>query len=77
LAGMVLIYAFYHLWMGHYLPILPSIVLSCVCLAQAFRYHFWYVQLKIGKLGCTFDDWLDYMKASDDVTDQADKKEKP
>lgn len=54
-------YAAYQFMEGLYRGVVPSIILSIVCLAQAFRYHFWYVQLKIGKLGCTFDDWFNYV----------------
>lgn len=25
--------------------------------SQAFRFHFWYFQIKHRKLGCTFDEW--------------------
>lgn len=58
---VVLGYASYQFYKGFYLAVLPTITLSIVCLAQAFRYHFWYVQLKLGKLGCTLDDWFNYV----------------
>lgn len=58
---LVLGYAAYQFFEGFYRAMFPTIVLSMVCLAQAFRYHFWYVQLKIGKLGCTFNDWFNYV----------------
>ncbi len=38
-----------------------AFVLAIVCailfLAQTFRYHFWFFQMKHRKLGCTFDEW--------------------
>ena len=27
--------------------------------SQAFRYHFWYFQIKQRRLGCTFEEWKD------------------
>ena len=30
---------------------------AAVFFSQAFRYHFWYFQIKHRKLGCTFDEW--------------------
>jgi intracellular multiplication protein IcmV len=34
-----------------------ALATSSLFFAQAFRYHFWYFQTKVRKLGCTFDDW--------------------
>ncbi|MBS0359587.1 MAG: type IVB secretion system protein IcmV [Proteobacteria bacterium] len=31
---------------------------TLVALAMAFRYHFWFFQIKKRKLGCTFSEWL-------------------
>lgn len=58
---VVLVYAGYQLVHHHYLSFFPSIVLALICVAIAFRYHFWYFQIKTAQLGCTFNDWLDYM----------------
>ncbi len=58
---LVLGYAFYQWINGHYRAILPSFVLSFLCLALAFRYHFWYFQMKVERLGCTLQEWLDYV----------------
>ena len=33
-------------------------VTSTLFFVYAFRYHFWYFQIKHRKLGCTIDDWL-------------------
>lgn len=52
------VFSFYLLF--HYGSILGWILgLAVVAafLSQAFRYHFWYFQMKHRKLGCTFDEW--------------------
>ena len=30
---------------------------TLIALVLAFRYHFWYFQMKQHKLGCTFNEW--------------------
>lgn len=37
---------------------------SALFLSQAFRYHFWYFQIKKRKLGCTFEEWKKFVLAS-------------
>lgn len=34
-----------------------SFAITGLFLAQAFRFHFWYFQIKFRKLGCTFAEW--------------------
>ncbi len=34
-----------------------SILVTLLFLSQAFRYHFWFFQIKHRKLGCTFQEW--------------------
>lgn len=34
-----------------------SIAVTALFAAQAFRYHFWYFQIKHRKLGCSFEEW--------------------
>src|SRR3990167_198409 len=58
---LVATYAVYHLLEAHFRAFFPSIVLSLVCLSFAFHYHFWYFQIKVGHLGCTFHQWWSYM----------------
>ncbi|MCL5975534.1 MAG: type IVB secretion system protein IcmV [Gammaproteobacteria bacterium] len=36
---------------------LLALVSAGLCGAQAFRFHFWYFQIKFRKLGCTFEEW--------------------
>ncbi|MFA5959990.1 MAG: type IVB secretion system protein IcmV [Tatlockia sp.] len=50
-------YALYHVVYGSYRASLISLVLMLIALALAFRYHFWYFQIKERKLGCTVQQW--------------------
>jgi intracellular multiplication protein IcmV len=36
---------------------LLALAVTTLFLSQAFRYHFWYFQIKNRKLGCTFKEW--------------------
>jgi intracellular multiplication protein IcmV len=58
LAVFSFLFSFY-LLMFH--KTLAGFLLGLACaalfLSQAFRYHFWYFQIKHRKLGCTFDEW--------------------
>jgi intracellular multiplication protein IcmV len=58
LGGCAFLASFYYLF--YHKTIAGWILALCVTtflLAQAFRYHFWYFQMKHRKLGCTFDEW--------------------
>lgn len=58
LAAGMFIYAFFLLI--HYIALGGFALGIAVCalfLAQAFRFHFWYFQIKQRKLGCTFAEW--------------------
>lgn len=52
-----LLYAIYHLFYGGFAAVIISLVLMLIALVLAFRYHFWYFQIKEKKLGCTFREW--------------------
>ncbi len=52
------VYSLYQLLYGGILSVMVSVVLAFVCLALAFRYHFWYFQVKKRKLGCTIKEWF-------------------
>ena len=54
----IFIYAIYHFFFGTFLAGILSLVIMMVALALAFRYHFWYYQIKNRKLGCSLDEWL-------------------
>lgn len=56
-AGLVLIYTGYQLFYGSFKAVLVSLVVMLVALVLAFRYHFWYFQIKQRKLGCTYQEW--------------------
>lgn len=34
-----------------------GMAITSLLLTQAFRYHFWYFQMKFRKLGCTYAEW--------------------
>ncbi len=47
-------YYFYHFqWRGG----VVGLVITCVVLTFAFRYHFWYFQIKTRTLGCSIETW--------------------
>ena len=56
-AFLILVYTGYQLYYGSYKAVLVSLVITMIALVLAFRYHFWYFQIKSRKLGCTFDEW--------------------
>jgi intracellular multiplication protein IcmV len=37
--------------------VLLGLVTTALCAAQAFRFHFWYFQIKFRQLGLTFEEW--------------------
>lgn len=57
MAVLLLIYAGYELYHGAILSFILSLVVTCIALILAFRYHFWYFQIKERKLGCTIKEW--------------------
>ncbi len=44
---------YYHIISGFFLGLAVTLLLA----TQAFRFHFWYFQIKHRKLGCTFQEW--------------------
>ena len=56
---LCLFYMLYLLWSGHLAAGLIDLIVSLIIFAYAFRFHFWYFQLKNKKLGCTFKEWMD------------------
>lgn len=59
LGAICLIYMLYLLWSGFLGAGLIAFVVALIIFAYAFRFHFWYFQLKNKKLGCTVKEWLD------------------
>lgn len=60
IAGAFLFYAYamYQMLYGGVLSVILSLVFAFVSLALAFRYHFWYFQIKHRKLGCSIQEWF-------------------
>lgn len=56
-ALFIFAYAVYHILYGSYKAVIISIVVMLIALVLAFRYHFWYFQIKERKLGCTMQEW--------------------
>lgn len=50
-------YAIYHMVYGNAKAVIVSMVVSLIALSLAFRYHYWYFQIKERKLGCTIREW--------------------
>jgi len=44
---------------GAFLGLVLSLAVCALLLAQAFRYHFWFFQIKSRRLGCTVQEWRD------------------
>ena len=56
-AGLIFGYAVYQFYYSAYKAVLISLVLMLIALVLAFRYHFWYFQIKERKLGCSLYEW--------------------
>ncbi|TAL59327.1 MAG: type IV secretion protein IcmV [Legionella sp.] len=56
-AALILFYTGYQLFWGSFKAALISLVVMMIALVLAFRYHFWYFQIKKRKLGCTYEEW--------------------
>ncbi len=54
----ILCYVAYSIYYSAITAALISLVLFMVALVLAFRYHFWYFQMKKRKLGCSFSEWF-------------------
>lgn len=46
---------------GTILAVLVSFVLTALMLVYSFREHFWYMQMKKRKIGCTMKEWLAFV----------------
>ncbi len=57
-AVMVLGYVGYQFMYGSLKAGFISLVVTFIALVLAFRYHFWYYQIKHRKLGCTVKEWF-------------------
>jgi intracellular multiplication protein IcmV len=52
------IYAIYQFFEGTWIACVISLVVMMIGLALAYRYHFWYYQIKTRKLGVSFFEWF-------------------
>jgi len=50
-------YSVYSIFNGSIKAFIVSFVVSLISLTLAFRYHFWYYQIKVRKLGCSVREW--------------------
>lgn len=57
IAFLIFVYDVYLFLVGGYLGGLLGLVIMLIALALAFRYHFWYFQIKERKLGCSIQEW--------------------
>lgn len=53
-------YALYHFAYGTFQAGFLVLALTGLAISLSFRYHFWHVQIKMRKLGCSFQDWFQY-----------------
>ncbi|HAT1819682.1 TPA: type IV secretion protein IcmV [Legionella pneumophila] len=56
-AFVIFIYTGYQFLYGSWKATIISLVVVMIALVLAFRYHFWYYQIKQRKLGCTVKEW--------------------
>lgn len=57
-ATLLLAYAIYLFYEGSFKGGILGLIVTSIALTLAFRYHFWYFQIKEKKLGCTFHEWF-------------------
>ncbi len=57
-AAILLGYAVYQLLLIHLVAFIISLVVTMIALVLAFRYHFWYFQIKRRTLGCSINQWF-------------------
>lgn len=58
IAILIFCYFIYHLIWGTYAGAILTVGVYSIALGLAFRYNFWYFQIKSRKLGCTWNEWL-------------------
>ncbi|MDF2529137.1 MAG: hypothetical protein K0Q57_17 [Gammaproteobacteria bacterium] len=58
IAFAAFLYFTYNMATHNYIVALLSVAFILLCLSFAFRYHFWLFQMKKGRLGCSFSEWL-------------------
>lgn len=56
-AAFLFCYTLYHIYFLHIRAAILSVIVMLIALVLAFRYHFWYFQIRERKLGCTIREW--------------------
>ena len=51
-------YTVYQCFNGYFVAIVLSFIVSLLAFSFAFRYHFWYFQIREHKLGCSVRSWF-------------------
>lgn len=57
IATSIFIYTVYQFIYGSFKATIISFVVVLIALVLAFRYHFWFYQIKNRKLGCSIQEW--------------------
>ncbi len=60
-AGLLLLYTIILVCFGNFMGMCISLSLTIYALSQAFRFHFWYFQIKQRKLGCSLKEWYRFV----------------
>jgi intracellular multiplication protein IcmV len=56
------LFAFYIFIKHHtFAGFLLGLAAGALFLAQSFRYHFWFFQIKCRRLGCTIEEWKEFL----------------
>lgn len=63
---LAVLYVLYLLFAGFFGVSIFAFLIALIMFAYAYRYHFWYFQLKSRKLGCTFREWLNAKVIAED-----------
>lgn len=58
LAAIFFFYSIYLIVQGSWHAMFLGVVVMMLATVFAFRYHFWYFQIKERKLGCSFSEWF-------------------
>ena len=58
LVTLLFAYVIYQVMYGTFAGVLVSLVVMLIACALAFRYHFWFFQIKSKQLGCSVRTWF-------------------
>lgn len=62
IAVLLFAYEIYLIFVGApFLSLIMNLALIALMTSYAYRENFWYMQMKKRKLGCTFDEWRNYI----------------